>query len=185
MLRFDIPEFQPQAADDVHRVQRSGFGLGQFRDFFEDFRQPVKWNAVVQVMDVMIADVGREPSHDRAGFQIAGRFQRGFLVSPAGAVVKGNAGEIVLRVKQIRPDGAARQSAERCSVSNSAGQPKNQVSNTAKLKVHHRGDQAILMFARLVEKRINAHAPEKHEHIAEQDGQRMAHEQIGNPLALR
>ena len=35
----------------------------------QDFRQAVKWNAGVQVVDVMVTDVGREPAHDGAGLQ--------------------------------------------------------------------------------------------------------------------
>src|ERR1035441_233027 len=67
LLRLDIPDFQPQTADDVQRMQRSGFGFGQFGDGFKNFRQAVERDAGVQVMNMMIADVGREPGHDWTG----------------------------------------------------------------------------------------------------------------------
>src|ERR1035437_10017179 len=99
LLRLDIPDLQAQTAEDVQRMQRSGLGFRQFVDGVENFRQAIEGDAGVQVMDVMVADVGREPSHDGAGFHKAGGFKRSFFVSPAVPVKKRNAGKVVLRVK--------------------------------------------------------------------------------------
>ena len=104
-LSFDIPNLQTQTADNIHRIKRGGFGMPQLGQRSHDLRQAVEGNAGIQMMNVMIADIGREPGPDGAGFQVTGGFQRGFVVSPAGIVVKRHAGEIVLGVKQIGSDG--------------------------------------------------------------------------------
>jgi hypothetical protein len=44
--------------------------------------------------------------------------------------------------------------------------------------MHHGCNQAVIMFPRIIEEGINAHPVKKHKNIPEQDGQRMAHEQI-------
>ena len=38
--------------------------------------------------------------------------------------------------------------------------------------------QAIIVFARGIEERVDDHPEMKHEKVTEQDGQRMAHEQV-------
>jgi hypothetical protein len=44
------------------------------------------------------------------------------------------------------------------------------------------GDQAIVVFARFVEKRIKTHPVQKHENVAEKDRQGMAHKQVFEAL---
>jgi hypothetical protein len=44
-LRFDIPNLQTQTTDDVHRIERGGFGSLQFGDLLQDLRQAVKRDA--------------------------------------------------------------------------------------------------------------------------------------------
>ena len=46
-----------------------------------------------------------------------------------------------------------------------------------------KGNEAIKVFPAVVEKWIEAHPVEKYENVAEQDSERMAHEQIGQALA--
>lgn len=53
------------------------------------------------MMDMMVADVGTEPGHDRAHLHVTGGFERRFFISPAGSIIEGNAREIVLGVKKI------------------------------------------------------------------------------------
>src|SRR5690242_7595321 len=96
-LRLDVPDLQSQAADNIPRMERSGFGLSQFRYGLQDFRQAIKRNACVQVMNVMITDIGREPAPNWTGFQEAGRFKRGLFISPARAVIKRNSRKVMLR----------------------------------------------------------------------------------------
>src|SRR5439155_5177345 len=58
------------------------------------------------MMDMMITDIGGEPAHDGAGFHEAGRFEGCFVVGPTAAFIKGDAGEIVLRVEKVGAEGA-------------------------------------------------------------------------------
>ena len=44
--------------------------------------------------------------------------------------------------------------------------------------VNQQGDQAIKVFAGIVEERINAHPIDEHEQIPKEDGERMAHELV-------
>ena len=71
-LRFHTPDLQTQAAENFQRMERSGVGLAEFRDVAVKFGQAVEWHQMINVMDVVITDVAREPRHQRIGFQIAG-----------------------------------------------------------------------------------------------------------------
>ena len=66
-LSFHAPDFQVQAADDVEGMKRRGFGFLQFGNSTVCFREAIKRNAMVQVVDMMIADVAGEPRHDGIG----------------------------------------------------------------------------------------------------------------------
>ena len=48
-------------------------------------------------------------------------------------------------------------------------------------RVHEQSDQAVVVLFRLVEKGSQAHSEEEDEDIAEEDGQRMPHEEILQP----
>ena len=52
-------------------------------------------------------------------------------------------------------------------------------------EVSKQRDYAIRMFARIIEKRVQAHAVEEHENVAEKDGQRMADEEVGEAFSAR
>lgn len=63
LLRINVPHLQPQAAVDINGTKRRGLGRHQFRDRVLDFRQAIERDTRIEVMNVVIADVGREPSH--------------------------------------------------------------------------------------------------------------------------
>src|SRR5690349_764052 len=86
-LGLDAPDFQPQAAEDVERMESNGCGFLKFRQGAIKLRQAIEGDAMVQMMDVMIADIGREPCHQRAGFEMAAGFKRGFFIGPTGIVL--------------------------------------------------------------------------------------------------
>lgn len=94
LLRLNIPDLQAQAADDFKRMQRGGLGFRQLRYLVEDFRQAIEGDAGVQVMNMMIADVGREPSHDAASLHKAGGLQRRFFIGPAIPAIKDTPGKL-------------------------------------------------------------------------------------------
>lgn len=87
-------------------MKRRRLGLAKFRNISVKFGQAVKWHAMVNMMNVVIANIGREPRHYRVGFQIARRFERRAFKGPASIVLENNAGKIVLRVKEVRAQGA-------------------------------------------------------------------------------
>jgi hypothetical protein len=101
-LRFHAPDLQTQAVENFQRTKRGGPGLTKFRNVAVKFGQAIERHTMINMMDVMIANVGGEPRHQRIGFQIAGRFECCAFKSPAFIVFENDAGEIVLRVKEIR-----------------------------------------------------------------------------------
>src|SRR5215208_4044631 len=70
-LRVDIPNFEPQTAKNIDRIERRRFGVLQLGYFADGLRETIERNAGVQVMDMVAADVGGKPAHDRAGFHVA------------------------------------------------------------------------------------------------------------------
>ena len=71
-LRFHTPDLQTQAAENFQRMKRSCAGLAEFRNIAVKFGQAIERHQMINVMDVMVTDVAREPRHQRIGFQIAG-----------------------------------------------------------------------------------------------------------------
>src|SRR5579872_6097161 len=69
-----IPQLEPQTTVNLSRVQTGGARRLQLLDGGHRLRKPVKRNACVEVMDVVIADVAGEPRHQRPGVQEAGGF---------------------------------------------------------------------------------------------------------------
>jgi len=135
-------------------------------------------------MNVVITDIASKPGHDPVRSHKTGRFQRGFFVCPASIVVEGHARKVVLGIEEVASHSARNEvrdelSQQQCLPANEQGEryPDH--------NVHHQSQQAIIVFPRMIEKRINAHPVEEHENIAEQDGQRVAHEQVQNALPLR
>ena len=63
LLRINVPHLQPQAAVDINGTKRRGLGGHQFRNRLLDFRQAIERDAGIEVMNVVVADVGREPGH--------------------------------------------------------------------------------------------------------------------------
>lgn len=135
-------------------------------------------------MNVMIADIGRKPCHDRARFHETGGFQRGFVVSPAGIVVKRHARKVVLGVKQVSSNSVRDE--VRNDLSQQQRRPAKEISNRHRdHDVYHERDQAIKVFARIIDERIKTHPVEKRENIPEQDGQWMTHKQVLKSPGLR
>ena len=60
-----IPELEPQAAPHFHGIPGSCRNGLEFRDAAHGFAQAVERNPGVHVVDVVVADVAREPVHDR------------------------------------------------------------------------------------------------------------------------
>lgn len=146
-------------------MQRSGLGLAQFGDVPVQFGQAVKGYAVVQMMNVVITDVGREPCHDRICFQIAGRFKGGAFIGPALFIFEDDAGEIVLGIKEIGAKRAGnkewkkpRQRQRQPSIMN--GQPRD-----GGCMDQERGD-GIHILPRRFKKRQNHHSENKHRDVA-------------------
>jgi len=50
--------------------------------------------------------------------------------------------------------------------------------------VSDKGNQAIKVFLAIIKKRIEAHPMKEHKNVAEEDGEWMTHEQVGEALAL-
>ena len=52
-------------------------------------------------------------------------------------------------------------------------------------QVHDKSDQGIIVFRRIVEEWVQAHSEQKDENVTKQNGQRVTHEEVFEPLALR
>ena len=78
----------------------------QFGHGAVSFRQSVKGDARVQMVNMVIADIRCEPTHNRTGFHKAGRLHRRLFICRTRCIVESNAGKIVLSVKKVRPDSA-------------------------------------------------------------------------------
>lgn len=129
------------------------------------------------MMDMMVADVGGEPAHDGAGFQKAGGFQGCFVVCPTAALIKGDRREIVLRVKQVRTEGAGNEMWD--------DQREQQAGPTSKGEKDYRqgdvqteGSETIKVAARISETWSDAHSVQKNDNVTEENRERMAHVEI-------
>jgi hypothetical protein len=58
------------------------------------------------MMNVVMPDISSKPTHDPTGLHETGRLHRRFFVGPTSRVVETHARKIVLRIKQVRADGA-------------------------------------------------------------------------------
>ena len=152
--------------------------------FFKHFRQAIKEGARVQVMDVVIADVRGEPGHDWTRAHVAGGFHCGLFISPAQLVAKRNIREIMLGIEQIRPNREANKTRDSLR--------QQQRRTSAKIEqcrchsqMHNQSNQAVKMFARVIKKWVEAHSPDKHERITEQNGERMANKKVESPFIRR
>src|ERR1051325_11717199 len=129
------------------------------------------------MMNVMITDVRGEIRHYRPGSHIARGFERRLFVRPAGVVVEGNAGEIMLRVKQI---GTNRRRDEMGNELHKhqrhpSAEPQQRASDD---DVDDQSNQAINMAAWIIDEWVKAHSIQKHEHVTEQYSERMPNEEI-------
>ena len=176
-LRFDIPNLQAEAADNFHRMQGSGLGVLQLRDGGFDLRQAIKRDAGIEVVNVVIADVRGKPRHHRPGLEKTGGFQRGRLITPAGVITEGDPGKVVLGVEQIASNGASHEM--RNDQREEQGRPAQQQNDRCRNEeMQDKSDQAIVMFAGIIDERIKTHSMEKDKDVPEQDGHGMPHEQI-------
>src|SRR3954453_14109396 len=129
------------------------------------------------MMDVVVPDVSGEPGHQGAGFQEAGGFQGSSMVGPAGVVTEGDAGEVMLSVKKVTANGAAYKM--RDNQDQEEGRPAQEESNPHRQQdVQQKSNDAVVVFARIVEAGIQAHPMQENENITEQDDQRMTHEKV-------
>src|ERR1700722_12644352 len=100
---------------------------------------------MVEMVDVMVADVGTKPTHDRAGFEMAGRYHSSFFKCPAGFIVEDYAGEIVLGIKKVGSERTTQQPGK--NQSQQHGPPpgyKDQCCGQG--NVQYEGQQAIVML---------------------------------------
>src|SRR5258705_1393723 len=58
LLGFNVPNFQPETTKDFNRIERRSLGRLQLGYAFENFRQPIKWDSGVQMMNVVVTDIG-------------------------------------------------------------------------------------------------------------------------------
>src|ERR1035441_1073125 len=103
-----VPNLQTEATNDFQGAERGGPGVLQLGNGGDDLRQTVEGDAGVQMMKMMIADIGREPRHDRASYHETGGFQCGFVVGPASIVTERHARKIVLSIEQVTADSAGK-----------------------------------------------------------------------------
>lgn len=183
-LQGGIPHLQLETAVNVPRTQRGGFRRLKFRDGRHRVRQAVKGDLRIQVMDMVKADVGGKPSHDRVQTEVARGFQRGGLVRPGGLIAKDHPGEVVLHVEQVGSSGARDETGQ--GLDQEQRLPaKAEEENSADARVRRHSDETIPVFAGMMEARSQAHAEEKDEDVAKQDRQGMALEQVPKSSAAR
>ena len=176
-LRFNVPNLQPQASEYLHWMERSHSRGLHFRHLAKDLRQPIKRNARVQMVDVMITDVPREPSHDRIGLHEARRFHGRLFIGPPGLVVERDAGKIVLGVEEIRSDGAGNQM--RDGLRQQQPLPsQDQRQRHADGDVDQQRNKAVVIFFGILEEGIDAHSVQKHEEVTAENRQRVPHKKI-------
>lgn len=72
LLRIRVPDFQAKAPQDFQWAKGSGFGVLQFGNGAFGFGETIEGNASVEMVDVVIADVGGEPGHDGIDLHEAG-----------------------------------------------------------------------------------------------------------------
>lgn len=179
-LRLHVPDLQPQASEDVRRVQRGHPWRLQLRDFAISTPEAVERDARIQVMDVMVADIGGEPSHDLSSDHEAGGFECGLIVSPPGLVGKADGGEIMLRVEEIRSNGIEDEVRKRLCEQQSLPSPEISESHAGH-RMHQQGDKPVAVLSRFAQERRKAHPEEEHEDIAEENRQGVPHEEILQP----
>ena len=181
-LAFSVPNLEAQTARDVERVQR---GYGSFLKFGHGefgFGQAIKWNARIEMVDVMVADVSGEPRHDRTHFHVAGGFKRGLLVGPPGFFVERDARKIVLRVEQIRANRAGDEMRDGLAKDQTGPAEIMQVSK-ADEDVQNKRRQTIEVASAIVHEWVCTHAIDEHENVAEQNRERVADEKISKTFA--
>jgi len=144
---------------------------------------------MIEMMDMVISDIAGDPRHERVGFQKAGRFEGRAFKSPAFIDFENDPGEIVLRVKEIRTQSAGNTKREQLDQHHRQpakmnGQPDGGAD------MEQEGWNGINMLSWRFEEWQNHHSKNKHGEVPEQDGERMAHEQVketipgGSPLIL-
>ena len=131
---------------------------------------------------MVVANVCREPRHDRAGPHETRGLHSGDLICPAGAVVEGNPGEIVLRVEKIRTDRTGNEVRnDHCQQKRGPSEEPHQYRANDNMQTD--GNHPVVVLARLIEEWIDTHSVEKDEHISKQNRQRMTHELVLEPAA--
>ncbi len=100
---FSRPVIWPSSGSQIFKRRQSRISLKesevtagflQFGEMFHNLGKPVKGYSGVQVMDMMIADISRYPSPERAHDHIAGRLKRSRFVSPVGIGFKDHTGKL-------------------------------------------------------------------------------------------
>src|SRR5438270_24815 len=109
------------------------------------------------MMNMMVADIGREPAHDGAGLHEAGGFQGSLVVSPTAAFIKRDAREIVLRVKKVGADSAGDEMRNDQRKQQAAPAGKRQKEH-CKGEVQTKGKKTVIVPARISERRSDAHS---------------------------
>ena len=66
-LGFHIPNFQPQTTNDFDRIERGSLGCLQLGNILANFRQPIEWDSGVQMVNMVIPNIGRKPAHNQIG----------------------------------------------------------------------------------------------------------------------
>lgn len=96
-----VPNFQAKAAPNFDGVPGGCANVLQFRHTFHAFTQAIKRDAGIDVVNVMIADVGREPVHHGAHFHEARRRQCGVGIGPVVVLAEFGVGEVVLTIEEV------------------------------------------------------------------------------------
>ena len=129
------------------------------------------------MMDVVVADVGGEPSHDFAGLHVARRFESRAFIGPTSFIVKGDTREIMLGIKKVRAQ--AKSDEVRNSLSEEKTNPTNVINQShGDGEVHNQRHEAIKMLFGFPNEWQQAHTLKKDEDITKSNGGGVTGEEI-------
>src|SRR5688572_5522926 len=112
------------------------------------------------MMDMVVANVRREPTHERVGFHKARGFKGRFLVGPSGFVIEADTREIVLGVKEVTPNRISDEMGDGLRQQQFLP-PEVRYKKNSNRHVYDQGEQAIPMLRRAIQEGVNAHSVAK------------------------
>lgn len=132
-------------------------------------------------MDVMVTDVGGKPIHQGAHYQKAGGFQGCMFVSPFVPYPKGDAGEVVLHIKQISAQATSDEKGD--EESEHEGRPAQKPNGEEGEGImDEQSDAAINVFAWAVLERKDGEGIHENGDVSENNGDGMAAGEVAETL---